>query len=64
MVETAAGMLNAIGLQNIGVDAFVRHKLPRLRVIGTRVIVNCWGNTPEEYDRIRREITEQGRAVQ
>jgi dihydroorotate dehydrogenase (NAD+) catalytic subunit len=52
MVETAAGMLNAIGLQNIGIEAFVRDKLPRLRTAGTRIIVNCWGNTPEEYERV------------
>src|ERR671918_610592 len=43
MVETPAGMLNAIGLQNIGVEAFVRDKLPRLREIGATVVVNCWG---------------------
>ena len=52
MMETSAGMLNAIGLQNIGAEAFVRDKLPRLRGFGTRVIVNCWGNTPEEYAQV------------
>lgn len=52
MSETAAGMLNAIGLQNIGVDRFVADKLPRLREIGTRVIVNCWGNTLAEYEAV------------
>jgi dihydroorotate dehydrogenase (NAD+) catalytic subunit len=52
MVETSAGMLNAIGLQNVGVDAFVRDKLPALRATGTRVIVNCWGVTPEDYERV------------
>lgn len=52
MSETAAGMLNAIGLQNIGVDHFVADKLPRLREIGTRVIVNCWGNTLAEYEAV------------
>jgi len=52
MLETAAGMLNAIGLQNIGVEAFVRDKLPRLRAFGPRIIVNCWGNTPEEYEQV------------
>lgn len=49
MTETAAGMLNAIGLQNIGVDLFVAEKLPRLREVGTRIIANCWGNTLAEY---------------
>ena len=52
MVETAAGMLNAIGLQNIGVEAFVRDKLPRLREIGATVVVNCWGTVVEEYGDI------------
>jgi dihydroorotate dehydrogenase (NAD+) catalytic subunit len=56
MVETAAGMLNAIGLQNIGVEAFVREKLPRLRGTGTRIIVNCWGNTPEEYEGVAERL--------
>ena len=52
MVETAAGMLNAIGLQNIGVEAFVCDKLPRLREIGATVVVNCWGTVVEEYGEI------------
>lgn len=52
MVETAAGMLNAIGLQNIGVDAFVRDKLPELRKTGTRIIVNCWGNAVADYEAV------------
>jgi len=52
MVETPAGMLNAIGLQNIGVDRFIAEKLPRLRETGTRVIVNCWGNTLAEYEAV------------
>jgi dihydroorotate dehydrogenase (NAD+) catalytic subunit len=56
MVETAAGMLNAIGLQNIGVEAFVRDKLPRLRASGTRIVVNCWGNTPEEYEGVAERL--------
>lgn len=59
MVETPAGMLNAIGLQNIGLAAFVRDKLPRLRTIralGPRVIVNCWGNTVDEYVGVAVEL--------
>jgi dihydroorotate dehydrogenase (NAD+) catalytic subunit len=52
MVETAAGMLNAIGLQNIGVEAFVRDKLPRLRETGATVVVNCWGTLVEDYGEI------------
>ena len=52
MVETPAGMLNAIGLQNIGVERFIADKLPVLRRTGTRVIVNCWGNTLAEYEGV------------
>jgi dihydroorotate dehydrogenase (NAD+) catalytic subunit len=49
MVETPAGMLNAIGLQNIGVECFIREKLPRLREFQTSIIVNFLGNTESEY---------------
>jgi dihydroorotate dehydrogenase (NAD+) catalytic subunit len=49
LVETPAGMLNAIGLQNIGVDAFVRERLPALRAAGARVVANFWGDSAEEF---------------
>jgi dihydroorotate dehydrogenase (NAD+) catalytic subunit len=52
LVETPAGMLNAIGLQNIGVERFVAEKLPWLRRRGITVVVNCWGNTVEEYGEV------------
>jgi dihydroorotate dehydrogenase (NAD+) catalytic subunit len=58
MVETAAGMLNAIGLQNIGAEAFVRDKLPALRQTGARIIVNCWGNTPEAYAAVVERLSD------
>jgi dihydroorotate dehydrogenase (NAD+) catalytic subunit len=47
--ETAAGMLNAIGLQNIGARAFVEQKLPRLREYDVRVICNVFGYTVDDY---------------
>ncbi|HTS03479.1 MAG TPA: dihydroorotate dehydrogenase [Thermoanaerobaculia bacterium] len=47
--ETDAGMLNAIGLQNIGVDAFLAEKLPELHRIRATVIANVWGDTEEDY---------------
>lgn len=47
--ETAAGMLNSIGLENVGVDAFATEKLPYLRTCGTRVLVNFFGTTFDEY---------------
>jgi dihydroorotate dehydrogenase (NAD+) catalytic subunit len=52
LVETPAGMLNAIGLQNIGVERFIREKLPWLRERGIATVVNCWGNTIEEYGEV------------
>jgi dihydroorotate dehydrogenase (NAD+) catalytic subunit len=51
VVETPAGMLNAIGLQNIGVKAFIEEKLPFLRQFNTPVIANFFGDTIEEYVR-------------
>src|SRR3989304_10356130 len=50
--ETPSGMLNAIGLPNIGVDAFIREKLPLLRQFDTRVLVNIFGSTVEEYGEV------------
>ncbi len=49
LFETSAGMLNSVGLQNIGAAAFVRTRLPRLRQIGARVIANVFGYTVEDY---------------
>jgi dihydroorotate dehydrogenase (NAD+) catalytic subunit len=49
IVETPAGMLNAIGLQNIGIDSFIKKKLPFLRQFRTPVIVNFFGDSIPEY---------------
>lgn len=49
IVETHGGMLNAIGLQNIGARAFVADKLPQLRRFDTRVIANVFGYSDEDY---------------
>lgn len=49
--ETAAGMLNAIGLENPGVEAFVSQHLPRLRQHGVTVVANIAGNTVEDYEQ-------------
>src|SRR5678810_679668 len=50
LFETAAGMLNSIGLQNIGAEAFISEKLPHLRKIkGPAVIANVFGYTREDY---------------
>jgi dihydroorotate dehydrogenase (NAD+) catalytic subunit len=47
--ETASGMLNAIGLQNVGVRRFVSEKLPRLRKYHTQIFANVFGSCTEEY---------------
>jgi dihydroorotate dehydrogenase (NAD+) catalytic subunit len=49
IVETHGGMLNAIGLQNIGARAFVEDKLPQLRSYDTRIVPNVFGYTIDEY---------------
>lgn len=49
IVESPAGMLNAIGLQNVGVDAFLADKLPKLRAHDTMVVANVFGETQSEY---------------
>ena len=56
IVETPGGMLNAIGLQNVGIDAFVEEKLPFLRTVNTPVIVNLYGNTLEEYGELAERL--------
>ena len=49
IVETPGGMLNAIGLQNVGIDAFIAEKLPFIRSVDTPCIANFFGDTVEEY---------------
>jgi len=49
IVETPGGMLNSIGLQNVGAEAFLAERLPFLRKFGTAVIANIWGRTIDEY---------------
>ena len=50
--ETASGMLNAIGLQNVSARKFVEEKLPRLRKYDTRVFANVFGYSTEDYVRV------------
>lgn len=49
MAETASGMLNCVGLQNKGVDYFCEHIYPEIKSIGTNMIVNVSGSSPEDY---------------
>jgi dihydroorotate dehydrogenase (NAD+) catalytic subunit len=54
--ETSAGMMNSVGLQNIGVRAFVRDKLPELRQYRTAVIANVFGYAQEDYAEVIRVL--------
>lgn len=56
IVETPSGMINAIGLQNVGIEAFLRDKLPFLKERGVVVIANIFGNTLDEYVEIARML--------
>jgi dihydroorotate dehydrogenase (NAD+) catalytic subunit len=58
IAETTSGMLNAIGLQNIGVAAFVTDKTPGYRGLDTPVIANFFGNTLEEYGEVARRLAD------
>nr|WP_320010617.1 dihydroorotate dehydrogenase [uncultured Desulfobulbus sp.] len=57
VVETPSGMLNAIGLENVGVDRFIVEKMPFLRSCNCRVIVNILGDSIEEYARLSEKLT-------
>lgn len=52
VVETSCGMLNAIGLENVGIERFVTEKMPFLRAARTSVIVNILGDTIDDYSRL------------
>lgn len=62
-VETPAGMLNCIGLENPGVDHFLAETLPKLREYDTQVIVNISGATEDEYARLAEKLTVPGVAA-
>jgi dihydroorotate dehydrogenase (NAD+) catalytic subunit len=56
LFETAGGMMNSVGLQNIGVKAFVRDKLPELRQSGTAIFANVFGYRQEDYVEVARVL--------
>ncbi len=60
IAETPMGILNSVGLQNPGVDAFIAQELPFLRQYDTRVIANISGNTPEEYGIMCDKLAQAG----
>lgn len=57
IVETPAGMLNAIGLANVGVDEFIKHKIPFLEKFNTNLICNIAASTVDEYVACVKELT-------
>ncbi len=59
VVETPAGMLNAIGLQNVGIEAFIRDKLPYLRRLEPPLIVNVAGESVEDFRDLTKRIGDQ-----
>lgn len=59
--ETCSGMLNSIGLANVGVDRFIKEKLPPLEPLDTVVIVNIAGGSPEEYETVAGKVVTHDR---
>lgn len=62
LVETPAGMLNAIGLQNVGLDAYLAGKRPFLRAKKVPIIANIYGHTPGEYAELARRLEDANAA--
>ena len=60
IAETASGCLNAVGLQNPGIDAFIQTELPFMKTLGTRIIVNVSGSSEEEYLEVITKLRGQG----
>lgn len=52
IVETACGMINAIGLENVGIDAFIEQKVPFLQTLTPPILTNIWGTKEEEYAQV------------
>jgi len=57
IAETACGMLNAIGLENVGLERFIAEKMPFLRTCRSRIIVNILGDSIEEYAILAKELS-------
>src|SRR5437867_767978 len=56
IIETPAGMLNAIGIENPGADGFIENKLPAFRKIGIPLIISILGHTDEEFEKITKKF--------
>jgi dihydroorotate dehydrogenase (NAD+) catalytic subunit len=62
-IETPAGMLNSIGLDNDGIDAFIAHHLPYLSTLGTPIIVSIAGRTAEEFVEMSAQLSDAAGAA-
>ena len=60
IAETPMGILNSVGLQNPGVDAFIEEEMPFLRQYDVKIIANISGNTPEEYGIMCEKLADAG----
>lgn len=58
IIETASGMLNAVGLQNVGVKEFIDKKLPYLRTIEPAVVANIFGESVEDYVKVAQILSD------
>jgi len=61
IVETPCGMLNAIGLENVGLEAFVKEKLPFLKRLETPIFVNIYGKSVVEYAELAARLAQCNR---
>ncbi|MBC8282862.1 MAG: dihydroorotate dehydrogenase [Nitrospinae bacterium] len=61
VIETASGMLNAIGLENIGLEAFISDKLPQLKNYKTKIIINFFGDTVQQYVEMATRLSDEDR---
>jgi dihydroorotate dehydrogenase (NAD+) catalytic subunit len=61
VIETSSGMLNAIGLENVGLQKFICDKLPKLKTYKTRIIVNFFGDTVHQYVEIASALSKEER---
>jgi len=64
VIETPSGMLNAIGLQNVGVEVLIKEKLPYLKKYNTPVIINISGDTIEEYVELAGRLGEVSKEME
>lgn len=59
IMETSSGMINAVGLQNPGIDVFIKRDIPFLKKFDTKIIVNVCGNTVEDYLKVVERLAGQ-----